>query len=80
VDKDDEILAVKEAPEDATDFEGQTIPQEEARRPSLSTVLGVFAAEMGIPAEHLAGGGRRESCRGTAASSPRSPCRGWVTR
>ena len=58
VDEDDETLAVKDAPEDATDFEGQPIPEEEARRPSLSKALEVFAAEMGIPAENLAGGGR----------------------
>ncbi len=58
LDEDDETLAVKDAPEDATDFEGQPIPEEESWRPSLSTVLDVFEAEMGVPAQHLAGGGR----------------------
>ncbi len=58
VDEDDETLALQDAPEDAADFEGQSLPEEEARRPTLATVLEVFEAEMGVPAEHLAGAGR----------------------
>ena len=58
VDEDDETLAIEHAPDDATDFAGQPLPEEEARRPSLANVLEVFEAELSIPGQHLAGGGR----------------------
>jgi hypothetical protein len=58
VDEDDETLAVEDAPDGATDFAGQPIPEDTARLPSLANVLEVFEAELGIPAQHLTGGGR----------------------
>jgi hypothetical protein len=39
VDEDDETLASRDAPDNATDFEGQPLPEAEERRPPLSTVL-----------------------------------------
>jgi len=48
VDDDNETLPRDEAPDEAVDYQGESLPPEEDQRPSLSAVLRVFEEEVGL--------------------------------